>query len=129
MTESATINTTPATQADTDALFDALEFAPSAQQCECTNCNANPRRQCPNNAQYCTRIHAFGECTNPEHAETGGFVAEFICRPCMAMRAAIIAHMFDLSHKAKQQHGNYAYCTSCRKELIETKHFWEVRPL
>lgn len=129
MPESATIDATPETAAATDALLEALDFTPTSQQCECEGCPGHGRGQCIRTAEFCVRVHAIGNCNDPEYADTGGYAVQFVCQPCMIARAARIAELFDKSHILKRMQGGYLQCVPCGRDLIKVSDFWESRAI
>jgi hypothetical protein len=113
---------------DNDAdILAGLDFVASPQQCECADCMSNPDGPCGNDAMWCTRVHAFGQCDARPYAEAGGYAVQFVCHLCMAARAARVAYLFDQSHLASRMVGNYLCCVPCGRELIRVTDFWESR--
>jgi hypothetical protein len=115
--------------ADVDALLAPYEFTPTAMQCECSGCHGCGNQKCVRTAVFCVRVHAIGQCTDPDFADTDGYAVQFCCHPCMTLRAARIAELFNQSHKAKRTIGHYLQCVPCGRDLIDTKDFWETRAI
>jgi hypothetical protein len=87
----------------------------------------NPGAQCGNPATLCVRVHAFGDCKQPELAN--GFASQFLCRPCMLVRANTINRLVWESQQMYRSRGVYLQCTTCEASVIRVHEFFDVENL